>query len=142
MVDRDVVLAKLAIIERCLARIEDVHNAPERRSAVDNDDITVVNLERAIQAGIDLATHVLVSEGLGLPDTSGASFVLLRDAGVLDSELAERLRRMAGFRNIAVHEYRKLDRDILDQIVRYRLGDLRALGREIVRRFLPSAPSD
>lgn len=142
MVDRDVVLAKLAIIERCLARVEDVHSAPERRSAIDNDDITVVNLERAIQAGIDLATHVVASEGLGLPDTSGASFVLLREAGVLESDLAERLRRMAGFRNIAVHDYRKLDPEIIDQIVRYRLGDLRALGRQIVRRYLPSSSAD
>lgn len=142
MVDRDVVLAKLGTIERCLARIGEVTAAPERLTAIDIDDITAINLERAIQAAVDLAAHVVATQGLGLPDSSGASFVLLREAGVLDPDLAERLRRMAGFRNIAVHEYRKLDRDILDRIVAHRLDDLRVLGRRIVERFLSATPAD
>lgn len=133
MLDRDVVLAKLETLDRCLARIAEVR---ERRTLapMDLQDVTVLNLQRAVQAMIDLAAHVVSQEGLGLPDSLGASFSLLERAGVIDAELAESMRRMTGFRNVAVHEYRRLDPAVLDGIVRERLGDLRSFAAKIVER--------
>jgi hypothetical protein len=55
VIDRDLVLAKVEI---------------------DVQDITVLNLQRAVQAMIDVAAHVVASEGLGTPDSLGASFTL------------------------------------------------------------------
>jgi uncharacterized protein YutE (UPF0331/DUF86 family) len=136
MVDRDLVLAKLESVDRCLARIEEVrtrHGAA--LTQLDVQDITVLNLQRAVRATIDLAAHVVASEGLGLPDSLGASFTLLERAGVLDPELAERMRRMTGFRNVAIHEYRRLDPAVLESIVRDRLDDLREFGSRILVRF-------
>ncbi len=135
MLDRDLVLAKVETVERCLARIADVRSeAGAALRAIDRQDITVLNLQRAVQAMIDLAAHVVAREGLGLPDSLGAGFSLLERAGVIDDELAERMRRMTGFRNVAVHEYRRLDPAVLDAIVRERLGDLRAFAAKIVER--------
>lgn len=134
MVDRDLVLAKLETLERCLARIETVQ-ARAGLDALDRQDIVVLNLQRAVQAMLDLAAHVVAREGLGVPDDLAASFDLLRRAGFLDDELATRMRRMTGFRNVAVHEYRKLDANVVDSIVRHRLGDLRAFARAITERF-------
>jgi uncharacterized protein YutE (UPF0331/DUF86 family) len=136
MVDRDLVMAKVASLERCLARIEEVQG-PDRRGLrpLDIEDITVLNLQRAVQEMIDLAAHSVASEGLGLPDSLGASFSLLERAGVLDPALAERMRRMTGFRNIAIHEYRRLDPAILAAIVRERLPDLRAFAGRILVHF-------
>ena len=136
MVDRDLVLAKVESLERCLSRIEDVRSPdrPELRP-LDVQDITVLNLQRAVQAMIDLAAHAVASEHLGLPDSLGASFTLLERAGLLDSELAERMRKMTGFRNVAIHEYRRLDPAVLESIVRERLPDLRAFARRILVRF-------
>jgi uncharacterized protein YutE (UPF0331/DUF86 family) len=45
------------------------------------------------------------------------------------------MRRMTGFRNVAVHEYRKLDPAIVAAIVRDRLGDLRTFAKAILERF-------
>jgi len=135
MIDRDLVLAKVESLDRCLTRIAAVRgetNAALR--AIDVQDITVLNLQRAVQAMIDLAAHVVASEALGTPDSLGASFTLLERAGILDGELAERMRRMTGFRNVAVHEYRKLDPAVLEAIVRERLGDLRAFAGRILER--------
>jgi uncharacterized protein YutE (UPF0331/DUF86 family) len=134
MVDRDLVLAKVATLERSLARIA---AARERAGldALDRQDIIVLNLQRAVQAMIDLAAHVVAREGLGIPDDLAASFELLKRAAILDDDLAERMRRMTGFRNVAVHEYRKLDPDVVESIVRERLGDLRAFAKTILQRF-------
>ncbi len=134
MVDRDLVLAKVETLERCPARID---AAQERAGldALDRQDIVVLNLQRAVQAMLELAAHVVAREGLGVPDELAASFELLKRAGILGDDLADRMRRMTGFRNVAVHQYRKLDPDIVDSIVRNRLGDLRAFAKAIVERF-------
>jgi uncharacterized protein YutE (UPF0331/DUF86 family) len=137
VVDRDVVLAKLDTIDRCIARIEDVHGerGKEDLLPLDVDDITALNLQRAVQAAIDLATHIVAAESYGNPDSVADAFTLLERRGVIDSGLADRLRRMVGFRNIAVHEYRSVDPDIVEGIVENRLGDLRALGARVVETF-------
>lgn len=142
MVDFDVVTAKIAAIDRCLARIAEVRG--ERRAAllaVDVADITTLNLQRAVQAAIDLASHVAATEGYGLPDTAAGVFTLLAERGIVDEELAARLRRMVGFRNIAIHDYQALDPEIVESIVERHLGDLRALGARIAEAFGLTRPA-
>ena len=136
MVDRDVVTAKLAVIDRCIARIEEVQH--ERRTElkpVDVDDITALNLQRAVQAAVDLATHVVSAEGYGTLSSTADAFTMLEGRGVIEADLAGRLRKMVGFRNIAIHDYQALDPDIVEGIVDRHLGDLRALGARIVEAF-------
>lgn len=136
MVDRDVVLAKLDTIDRCITRIEHTHGERSRvLLPVEIDDITALNLQRAVQAAIDLATHVVAAEGYGNPDSMADAFTLLERQGVVDPGLAGRLRRMVGFRNIAIHEYQSVNPDIVEGIVEHHLGDLRTLGTRIVDAF-------
>jgi uncharacterized protein YutE (UPF0331/DUF86 family) len=136
MVDRDVVTARVATIDRCLERIALTRG--ERRAVllpVEVEDIIHLNLQRAIQAAIDLATHVVTTEGYGLPDSVAASFSLLEGQAVVERDLAERLRRMVGFRNIAVHDYQTLDSRIVEAIVTRHLDDLRAFAAGVIRHF-------
>ena len=136
MVDRDVALAKIATIDRCLQRIADVRG--QRRAAllpIDVEDIVLLNLQRATQAAIDLAAHIVASEGYGLPNSVAEAFSLLEGRGVLDTLLAQRLRRMVGFRNILVHNYRALEPAIVEAIIAPGLNDLRAFSTRIVERY-------
>lgn len=136
MVDQDVVSAKLSVIERCLARIADVQGPRrERLEPIDVEDITALNLQRAVQAAIDLATHVVADEDYGVPADTAEVFTMLEQRGVLDAELAGRLRKMVGFRNIAVHEYQQLDAAIVQSIVDRHLNDLRALGARVIEHY-------
>ena len=62
MPDRDVVLAKAAAIQRCLRRIEEVTGLkPASLADQDTQDIFVLNLQRAIQSAIDLASHIIAA---------------------------------------------------------------------------------
>lgn len=136
MIDRDLALAKIATTDRCLARIAEVRG--ERRKdllPVDVEDIASLNLQRAIQAAIDLANHIISAEGYGTPDSTAAVFTLLQQRGVIEADLAGRLRKMVGFRNIAVHEYQTVDPAILESILARHLGDLRALVSQVSERF-------
>ena len=136
MVDRDVVLAKVATIDRCLGRIAQTRG--ERRAVllpVEVEDLVILNLQRAVQAAIDLATHAVTTEAYGLPDSVASSFSILERHGVLDAELARRLRGMVGFRNVAIHDYQAIDPAIVESILSRHLDDLRAFAARIVERY-------
>ena len=136
MPDKDVVLAKSAAIQKCLRRIRDVTGLdPDRLDEVDNQDIFVLNLQRAIQSAIDLATHIVASEGLGIPDTIRGNFVLLEHAKVIGRSLSRKMQAMVGFRNIAIHDYQVLDVDILKAILTKRLKDLEQFYTTVLTRF-------
>ncbi len=136
MPDKDVVLAKVATIQRCLARIRDVTSLdPARLDDIDAQDIFILNLQRAIQAALDLAAHVVASERLGLPERSRESFALLMRAGVVDAETVTKMEKMTGFRNIAVHDYQPLDPEILKSVLVHRLKDLEDFYAAVLRFF-------
>lgn len=135
MVDRDVVVAKTAAIDRCLSRIAEVRARRERMEPEDYEDVVEVNLQRAAQDAIDLAAHVVASEGWGVVDHVAQNFAVLEDHAVVDAELAARLRAMVGFRNIAVHHYHLVDPEVVESIVAERLDDLRGLCAAVVSFF-------
>ncbi|MGH7788989.1 MAG: type VII toxin-antitoxin system HepT family RNase toxin [Candidatus Binatia bacterium] len=126
----------MATIRRCLARIRHVTGGdPLRVREIDIQDIVVLNLQRAIQAAIDLAAHLISSGTYGLPDSLKAHFSILVREQVIAHELGQRLEAMVEFRNIAVHDYEALNVEILGRIVAERLPDLE-LFADAASRFL------
>jgi len=121
----DVILAKVEIIERCVRRIHEVYGGNPANLHQDwtRQDSILLNIERACQASIDLAMRLVAIRGLGLPAESREAFVLIANAGIIDHELSVSLQRMVGFRNLAVHNYRKLDLAMVQNLVEHRLGD-------------------
>jgi len=130
MVD-DVALSKAAIIERCIARVREEYAGDEQNllANLTRQDSIILNLQRACEACIDLAMHLVRTRRLGVPQETRQAFELLRDAELLDPDLAERMSRMVGFRNVAVHDYRKLDLQIVKSIVTAHLNDFLAFSR-------------
>ena len=125
MPDKDIVLAKVAKIQKCLDRIRDVTGLyPESLEDIDKQDIFVLNLQRAIQACIDLAAYAISCENLGLPERIRDNFIILKEKGIIDVELASKMVKMTGFRNIAVHNYQILDLGILKSILANNLKDI------------------
>ncbi len=136
MPDRDILLAKSASIQRCLKRIKAVTGLdPHRLDDIDVQDIFVLNVQRAIQSAIDMAAHVIASEGLGLPDTIRGNFEILQKARIIDKKLSAKMQAMVGFRNIAIHDYQELDERILRAILTKHLKDLEAFYTTVLIYF-------
>ena len=131
----DVSLNKAATIERCLARIGAVYAGEPTHLTNDltRQESILLNLQRACESAIDLAMHRVRRDKLGIPQDSRDAFDLLVRAGSLDSALADGLKRMVGFRNIAVHDYARLDLEIVRAIVERHLGDLARFAEESIR---------
>ena len=127
MVD-DVLLNKAAIIERCLERVRAEHDGDDRvlYDNITKQDSIILNLQRACEAAIDLAMHIVAARRLGIPQESREAFDLLVTGAALDPALGERHAGMVGFRNVAVHDYRRLDLAIVSSIIRHRLDDFTA----------------
>ncbi len=90
-------------------------------------------LQLAIEASIDIATHICSADSLGTPTSYAEAFDLLEEAGVIGEELADKLRSMARFRNRIVHLYAEVAEDVVYDILQNHLGDfeayLHAIGR-------------
>ena len=131
----DVILNKAASIERCLQRIleEYAGNNQNLLANQTKQDAIILNLQRGCEAAIDLAMYVVNQRRLGVPQESRDAFGLLQTAGILPADLATRMQRMVGFRNIAVHEYTRLNLEIVQAIVTNQLDDFRAFSSTIVK---------
>ncbi|MEP7151032.1 MAG: DUF86 domain-containing protein [Nitrospira sp.] len=131
----DVILNKAASIERCLLRIVEEYGG-DRRNLLTNQtkqDAIILNLQRACETSIDLAMYVISRRRLGLPQESRDAFALLQTAGILPADLTTCMQHMVGFRNVAVHEYIRLNLDIVLTIITKHLDDFRRFSSTIVK---------
>ncbi len=135
MTDPELVAKKLAFIETCVQELRNLAR-PERIT----DDLREARfvertLQIAIQAALDVGSHIVSDERLGEPETNRDVFRLLGRAAIVEPDLAERLERMAGFRNVVVHAYQDVDLDIVRDIVQNRLVDLLDFAAAVRRRL-------
>ena len=138
MVD-DVVLNKIAAIERCVARArEEYAKAPETFAAdFTRQDAAILNIQRACEAAIDLGQYIVRRDKLGLPQQARDIFVLMAQAGWINPSLCESLGRMVGYRNIAVHNYQKLLLVITVAIITTHLEDFLTFSKAVMLGGVP-----
>jgi len=136
-VDRLIVGEKLESLRRCIERIEARRKVSAEALArdVDAQDIISLNLTRAVQLCVDVASHVLSDTQQVAPATMGEAFSRLADEGLISHELGARMRAAVGFRNLAVHAYRDIDWGIVQRLTHEGLDDLRAFARSLAERL-------
>ena len=130
----DVLINKAATIERCVKRAREEYARDPATFATDftRQDAAILNIQRACEAALDMGQHLIRREKLGLPQSARDVFALLAQGGWVDAVLADGLKRMVGFRNIAVHDDQSLQLPItvaiiekhLDEFLRYSQGVL------------------
>lgn len=130
--DMDVIKTKLVSLQRCMERIRQKTPANAQQLAEDFDlqDILILNLQRAVQISIDIATSIL-ADSPAVPSTMAEAFLLLHRQGVLSEAVARKLAKSVGLRNIAVHEYTSLDWDVVYAVAHTHIEDFAEFGREI-----------
>ena len=130
----EVVQSKVESIRRCIARIEALRPATLEQLVADVDaqDILCLNLERAVQLSVDIATYLLAGLDSAVPDTMSESFRELNKARVIDAVIADKMVKAVGFRNIAIHAYRNIDWAIVFSITRHAPEDFREFVRQVV----------
>jgi len=135
MVDKTVLAKKLAAVRDAVGRIAEVLPATAAEFSADRTvrEVVTLNLFLALQDSIGIATHWLADAGWDVPQTYGEVFTVLGERGVLDRELALRLRAAAGLRNLIAHQYGTLDFDRIFAIAASQRGDLLAFCEQLAR---------
>jgi uncharacterized protein YutE (UPF0331/DUF86 family) len=123
----DILLNKMSIIENCLKRIKEeyVGHEDELEYNYAKQDSVVLNLQRACEASIDLGTRLIRLNKLGVPQGGRDVFTILERGKLLSPEISKKMQAMVGFRNIAVHDYQKMNFTILRAILNHHLSDFR-----------------
>ena len=137
MVDKNILWSKIAAMHKHLDRIQ-------LKSAVDFQDFlqdldrqesVLFNLQMAIQNCIDMAAHIVSEEGLGVAGSTSELFYLLEEQGLISRELAERMVQAVGFRNLVVHQYARIDLEVVFRVGRENIEDLEHFARVLGERF-------
>lgn len=136
MID-DVILNKIAIIERCIKRVQEEYQGFENELTTNftKQDAIILNIQRACETSIDLATRVIRLKHLGMPQSSRDVFVLLEQAGIIETDLSRKLQAMVGFRNIAIHNYTQLNLAIVKSIIENNLTDFLQFTKTVLEKL-------
>jgi uncharacterized protein YutE (UPF0331/DUF86 family) len=135
MVD-DVLINKAATIERCVGRAREEYAAdPAGFSAnFTRQDTAILNIQRACEAALDMGQHLIRRERLGVPQSARDVFTLLAQGGWITPGLADSLKRMVGFRNIALHDYESLQLPITIRIIETHLDEFLDYSQTLLRK--------
>jgi uncharacterized protein YutE (UPF0331/DUF86 family) len=133
--DKEVISVKLESLRRCIQRIKE--KTPSSAAAlledIDLQDIICVNLERAVQLCVDLASHIIAESEMPAPGNMGESFEELCKLGLISGDLAARMKKAVGFRNIAVHAYQEINWKMVYSIITTRMADFVDFAKAVSR---------
>lgn len=101
----------------------------------EDDDIQTIverKLQLAIQTCMDIANYIIARQKLHIPDDEENIFLVLSQEGIIEDDLAKRMKGMVNFRNILVHEYLEIDNEIVHTKLTENLQDFDKFARSIV----------
>jgi uncharacterized protein YutE (UPF0331/DUF86 family) len=135
MVD-DVLINKAASIERCVRRAREEYDKDVDTFATDftRQDAAILNIQRACEAALDMGQHLVRRDKLGVPQSARDVFSLLAQAGWIEQTLADDLKRMVGFRNIAVHDYQAMQLPITVRIITFHLDEFLRYSQALLKQ--------
>jgi uncharacterized protein YutE (UPF0331/DUF86 family) len=121
----DVLINKAATIERCTGRAREEYLADPESFAHNftRQDAAILNIQRACEAALDMGQYIIRRERLGVTQSARDTFALLAQAQWITDTVADQMKRMVGFRNIAVHDYQTLQLPITINILTEHLDD-------------------
>jgi uncharacterized protein YutE (UPF0331/DUF86 family) len=132
--DFELIAKKTAFIEACVRELRELARLEVFETDVREQRFVLHTLQLALQATLDVGSHIVSARRLGEPQSNREIFALLVRDGWLASEELQTLQAMSGLRNILVHGYLAVDPLIIREIVEHRLGDLLAFTESVRRR--------
>ncbi len=133
--DQQLIAQKLESLRRCVKRVDT--KCPDTVEILIDDadiqDIVVLNLTRAVQLSVDIASHLIAQSDESTPGTMGESFSTLSKLNIIDDSTASNMKKAVGFRNIAVHDYKDINWAIVHAICTQHLQDFREFARKTAR---------
>lgn len=133
MENEAVIINKYESIQKCIKRIEEEYEGKiENLYDYRRLDPIVLNLQRACEIAIDIAMYIISNRKLGVPQTKKETFIKLEENNLISKDISTNMQKMVGFRNIATHDYKQIDEEILADVIENHLIDLTNFAKQIL----------
>ena len=137
MVDKDVVLNRIKHLEDNINYLKKIENFDQKTFSSDPD--IYYRFERAlhlaVEAVLDLGNHLIADQNLETPDSNRDIFRILFENKIISERLKKSLIKMAGFRNILVHDYLDLNRELEYEIIKNSIKDIKEFMRVMLKHL-------
>ena len=132
--DKNLIQGKIDIIDKNIEFLIEYHKTTPKEFLNSYKDIQAVkySLFEAIEACIDIASHIIAMKGYERAESYSDMFEILGRKKVINSELTEKLSNMAKFRNLLVHSYAKVDNLKVLDYVKKELNDIKSFIKVIL----------
>lgn len=133
MENEAVIISKYESIQKCIKRIQEEYDGKiENLYNYKTLDPIVLNLQRACELVTDIAMYIVANRKLGIPQTKKEAFIKLEENKLISRNVSANMQKMIGFRNIAIHDYKQIDEEILADVIENHLSDLIEFAKEIL----------
>lgn len=128
MVDRELTQSFLLQLEEKLSLLKKtpVPSLVQLQKDPILQNATLHLLQTSVEICLDIANHFIADEGWRSPSSNRDTFQILFEQEIISEELLKRCQNMAGFRNILVHMYEKVNLSDVYAILKKHLGDFEA----------------
>ena len=125
-------------IARCIERIESKKpfTLEKLKSDFDLQDVISVNLERIVQASVNISGMIISKSQYPAPLEMAECFEVLKTLQFIDDYTCLRMKKAVGFRNLMVHEYEKIDWQIVFRITENHLEDFKSFVRQVLTKII------
>lgn len=137
MVSKDILWAKMSALRKHLERIriKRTLSVDEFFNDLDRQESILFNLQMAVQNCIDMAAHIVSEQELGAVGSTSELFYLLEEQGIIEYNLTMKMVQATGFRNLIVHDYGKVDLEMVFRVSHHHLDNLEEFAGIISKRF-------
>ena len=133
MIDKAFLSVKLDLIKKYAGDLEKVLQIPI--DEIKKNFVAVYAIERIFQLIvdeiIDINNHIILRNKLEVPDDFQSTFMILAQNNVIGEAFAKRIAPVVGLRNILVHRYEKIDKDLFLSSVAKERDDFREYIKEM-----------
>ena len=136
------IVAKLERLDEYLDHLAELQKANKESFLADHHLYGLAEryLQLAIEVLLDIGKLLIISENLRKPEDNQDIFAVLGERGILSGKGAATLTGIISFRNILMHDYEKIDREIVYQKLQERLADFREFAHEVVKFIHQEVP--
>jgi uncharacterized protein YutE (UPF0331/DUF86 family) len=134
MVDRGLVLRKISELAEYQQQLQEFKGITIKQYRDDWKTQRIIErtLQMMIETCLDMANHLIADQDYRVPISYADIFKVLGENNVLGKKLVDLLEKMAKFRNVLVHQYEKIEAEIIVGILKKNLKDFDQFKKAVV----------
>ena len=129
------IIAKFQALDEYLVYLKDLQKVNKKSFLQDYHQFGLAEhyLHLSIEVLLDVAKLVIIAYEFKRPEELQEVFYVLRDKSVINDVLYDKLAGVSSFRNVLIHEYQKIDRELVYKYLQNNIDQFKEFKRQMLR---------